>query len=98
MKEGFEEKTSPSTRYVVINTYDREIMKVGVSKTPSEATEIMKTDFMRVFLEYYEEEDFENEVGCGDEWEFNQTEAWLNTQGIVDYDWRIIEVSDDDLL
>ncbi len=79
-------------KYVVINTYDREIMKVGVADTPIEATEIMKNDFMNVFLDHYEEEDFENEVGCGDEWELNETEAWLNTNSDADYDWRIIEV------
>ena len=79
-------------KYVVINVYDREIMKVGVADTPTEATEIMKNDFMNVFLDYYEEEDFENEVGCGDEWELNGTEAWLNTNSDTDYDWRIIEV------
>ena len=79
-------------KYVVINVYDREIMKVGVADTPIEATEIMKNDFMNVFLDHYEEEDFENEVGCGDEWELNETEAWLNTNSDADYDWRIIEV------
>lgn len=79
-------------KYVVINVYDREIMKVGVADTPTEATEIMKNDFMNVFTDHYEEEDFENEVGCGDEWEFNETEAWLNTNSYTDYDWRIIEV------
>lgn len=79
-------------KYVVINVYDREIMKVGVADTPTEATEMMKNDFMNVFLDHYEEEDFENEVGCGDEWELNGTEAWLNTNSDTNYDWRIIEV------
>lgn len=77
-------------KYVVINTYDREIMKVGVADTPMEATEIMKSDFMEAFLSHYKEEDFEFGIGCGDEWEFNATEAWLN--GRMNYDWRIIEV------
>lgn len=77
-------------KYVVINTYDREIMKVGIADTPTEATEMMEADFMSVFLDHYKEEDFENEVGCGDEWELGKTEAWLN--GHYDYDWRIIEV------
>ena len=74
-------------KYVVINVFDREIMKVGVADTPSEATEIMKNDFMNVFLDYHDEEDFKK----GDEWELNETEAYLNTSDI-DYDWRIIEV------
>ena len=78
-------------RYVVICVYDREIMKVGIADTPTEATDIMKNDFMEVFLEHYDEEDFEDEVGCGDEWELHETEAWLN--GSCDYDWRIIEAS-----
>lgn len=77
-------------KYVVINVYDRKIMKVGIADTPTEATKIMKRDFMNVFLDHYEEDDFDNEVGCGDEWEFNATEAWLN--GHMEYDWRIIEV------
>lgn len=77
-------------KYVVINVYDREIMKVGVADTPTEATEIMKSDFMDVFLEHYDEEDFENEVGRYDEWDFHETEAWMNTS--YNYDWRIIEV------
>ena len=79
-------------KYVVINVYNREIMKVGVADTPTEATEIMKNDFMNIFLDHYEEEDFENKVGCCDEWELNETEAWLNTNAYTDYDWRIIEV------
>lgn len=79
-------------KYVVINVYDREIMKVGVADTPTEATEIMKNDFMNVFLDHYEEEDFENKVDCDDEWEFNETEAWLNANSDTNYDWRIIEV------
>ena len=78
-------------KYVVVNVYDREIMKVGIADTPTEATDIMKSDFMSVFLDHYEEEDFDNEVGRGDEWEFNATEAWLN--GRMNYDWRIIEVN-----
>lgn len=77
-------------KYVVINVYDREIMKVGVASTSKEATEIMKNDFMKVFLEHYEEEDFDNDYYRADEWEFNETEAWLN--GRMNYDWRIIEV------
>lgn len=77
-------------KYVVINVYDREIMKVGVADTPKEATEIMKNDFMNTFLEHYEEEDFENDYYRADEWELGKTEAWLN--GRMDYDWRIIEV------
>lgn len=79
-------------KYVVINVCDREIMKVGVTDTPSEATEIMKNDFMDVFEEHYDVEDFDNEVGRDDEWNFNATEAWLNTGGDYNYDWRIIEV------
>lgn len=78
-------------KYVVINVYDREIMKVGIADTPTEATEIMKSDFMNVFLDHYEEEDFENEVDCGYSWELGETEAWFN--GRLDYDWRIIEVA-----
>lgn len=78
-------------KYVVINVYDREIMKAGVANSPTEATEIMKNDFMKTFTQHYEEEDFENEIGRGDEWEFHETEAWLNTSDIS-YDWRIIEV------
>ena len=78
-------------KYIVINVYDREIMKVGVADTPTEATEIMMNDFMSEFLDHYAEEDFENEVGRGDEWDFSKTEAWLN--GRLDYDWRIIEVN-----
>jgi hypothetical protein len=77
-------------KYVVINVYNREIMKVGVADTPTEATEIMRNDFMDVFTEHYDEEDFENEVGRGDEWEFYETEAWMNR--FYNYDWRIIEV------
>ena len=77
-------------KYVVINVYDREIMKVGVADTAKEATEIMKNDFMNTFLEHYEEEDFENDYYRADEWELGETEAWLN--GRMDYDWRIIEV------
>lgn len=78
-------------KYVVINVYDREIVKVGVANTPTEATEIMMNDFMTVFLEHYEEEEFEEELYRADEWELGETEAWLN--GRMNYDWRIIEVN-----
>lgn len=79
-------------KYVVINVYNREIMKVGVADTPTEATEIMKNDFMNVFKEHYDAKDFENGVGRDDKWNFNETEAWLNTSGDYNYDWRIIEI------
>lgn len=77
-------------KYIVINVCDREIMYVGIADTPTEATEIMKSDFMEIFLEHYEEEDFENGNYRADEWELNETEAWLN--GRMNYDWRIVEV------
>ena len=88
MNDDFKEENI--MKYVVINVYDREIMKVGVAETPSKATEIMRNDFMNVFEKHYDAEDFENEVGREDAWDFNETEAWLN--GEYDYDWRIIEV------
>lgn len=79
-------------KYVIINVYDREIMKVGVANTPTEATKIMKKDFIDVFTEHYDKEDFKNEIGRGDEWNLHETEAWLNTSGDFNYDWRIVEV------
>ncbi len=77
-------------KYVIINVYDREIVKVGIAETPSEATEIMKRDFMNVFLEHYDADDFENDNWRADEWDISETEAWLN--GRMNYDWRIIEI------
>ena len=88
-----ENKEEENMKYVVINVYDREIMKVGVAESPTEATEIMKNDFMQIFEEHYETDDFENEVGRGDEWDFNETEAWFNVDDDpYNYDWRIIEI------
>ena len=77
-------------KYVVICVYDREIMKVGQANSPTEATEIMKNDFMNVFLKHYYEEDFENDYYRADEWELYETQAWLN--GKYNYDWRILEI------
>ena len=82
-------------KYVVINVYDREIMKVGGADTPTEATEIMKADFMSEFSNnFYSDEEaesaFNDGYGKNDEWDFNATEAWLNSR--CGFDWRIIEV------
>ena len=77
-------------KYIVINVCDRDIFDIGVADTLTEATEIMRNDFMEIFLEYYEKEDFENGNYRADEWQFNETIAWLN--GRMDYDWRIVEV------
>ena len=87
-------------KYVVINVYESEITKVGTTDTLAEATKvgnadtlaeatkIMKNDFMDIFLEHYEEEDFKKE---GDGWGLYETEAWLNTS-YTNYYWEIIEV------
>lgn len=82
-------------KYVVINVYDREIMRVGVADTPTEATEIMRADFMNEFSKNFGSDEeaenaFNDGYGKGDEWDCNATEAWLN--GCYNYDWRIIEV------
>lgn len=77
-------------KYVVINVYDREIVDVGVANTKEEAMEIMKEDFLYVFTEYCNIEDFENKVGFGDSWEITDNYAWLNAR--IEYDWKIIEV------
>lgn len=80
-------------KYVVINVYDRNIIKVGVADTLEEATEIMKNDFINTFLrESYTEEDFKNQVDRFEEWDLRKTSAWLNGNNEYDYDWEIIEV------
>lgn len=87
-----EEKREEIISYVVICSIDREIMNIGTAKTPSEATKLMKEDFMNEFLNIYDMDDFENKVECGDAWELGETEAWLNGRHNSNYDWRIIEV------
>lgn len=77
-------------KYVVICVYDRNIYKVGVADTLEKATEIMKNDFMEVFLNEYKEEDFENEYDRYEYWDFRERDAWLN--GEYDYDWEVIDV------
>lgn len=83
-------------KYVVINCIEREIYKVGEADTPSEATEIMKADFMNEFSKCFQNEEeseiaFNERYGEDDEWNLNETEAWLNGS-LGNYDWRIIEV------
>lgn len=82
-------------KYVVINVFDRQIMKVGVADTPTEATDIMMADFMNEFSNNFGSDEeaesaFNDGYGKGDEWDCDATEAWLN--GRCDFDWRIIEV------
>lgn len=80
-------------KYVVVCTVDREILKVGVADTPSEATEILKNDFMDAFINAGgTEEDFNSGDGSGDYWAFANSEAWLNGRYSAQYDWRILEV------
>lgn len=87
-----EEKREEIISYVVICSIDREIKHVGTANTPSEATELMRTDFMKEFLKIYKMDDFENKVDCGDEWELGETQAFLNGLHGSIYDWRIITV------
>ena len=83
-------------KYVVINSWEREIYKVGEADTPSEAMEIMKADFMKVFSDNFNSDEeaesaFNDGYGKHDEWDYGETEAWLNgSRG--NYDWKIIEV------
>lgn len=82
-------------KYVVINCIDREIYKVGEADTPSEATEIMKEDFMKEFSNCFQSDEeskiaFEEGYGKESNWDLTETEAWLTDD--YNYDWRIIEV------
>lgn len=79
-------------KYVVINVIEREIYNVGSADTPTEATEIMKNDFMNEFLQCYTEEDFNNRVDYEEKWELGLTDAWITDGYKGNYDWRIIAV------
>lgn len=79
-------------KYVVINVIEREIYNIGSADTPTEATEIMKNDFMNEFLQCYTEEDFDNRVDHEEKWELGLTEAWITDGYKGNYDWRIIAV------
>lgn len=83
-------------KYVVINVIEREIYKVGETDTPTQATEIMKEDFMKEFSNCFQSDEeseiaFNEGYGKYDEWDLTETEAWLNGS-LGNYDWRIIEV------
>lgn len=82
-------------KYVVVNVFDREIMKVGVADTLIEAMEIMKTDFMKEFSSNFSTDEeaesaFNDGYGKHDEWDYDATVAWLN--GRCNFDWKIIEI------
>lgn len=80
------------SKYIVICVIEREISKVGVADTLSEAIEIMENDFMKNYLDSgRSEDDLYCEVGKGDGWNLSETEAWFN-KGNNNYDWRILEV------
>lgn len=83
-------------KYVVINSWEREIYKVGEANTFNKATEIMKADFMKVFADSFSsneeaESAFNDGDGKHDEWDYDGIEAWLNNSR-GNYDWKIIEV------
>lgn len=76
-------------KYVVICVIEREICKVGVTDNPTEATEIMQTDFINELEDNIDIDDFEFGVEYDDCW-CGVTSAYLN--GRNNYDWEIIEV------
>lgn len=82
-------------KYVVVNVFDREIVKVGVADTLTEAIEIMKIDFMKEFSRNFSSDEeaesaFNDGYGKSYEWNYYETNAWLN--GRCNFDWAIIEV------
>lgn len=81
------------TIYVVINIIDREIYKIGTTRNPNRASEMLKDDFLSEFLgSDYTEEDFENGNGKDENWDLTATTAWINNGVKGDYDWYIVEV------
>ncbi len=80
--------------YAVIYCCDREACLLATARTPQEAEDVMKKDFLEVFLDNDgTKEDFENDVGAGDSWGYNENcGAWLNGKHSTDHDWHIIEL------
>lgn len=79
-------------KYVVIRLYNREIKKVGVASTETEAREIMKNDFTNVLTKEYGTNNSKKEADRGEEWNLNKDYGYAWLRGSNDYDWEIIEV------
>lgn len=79
-------------KYIVVSVSKRKIEKEGEANSLAEATAIMKADFMKFFLDYYSEADFDNNVERGSIWDFCDTECWISI--LPDCDWKVIEVNE----
>ena len=78
-------------KYIAICTIERETFKIGIANSGREATEIMQNDFFSTLSDLYTEEEIEQEIGRGDNWDYDSFSAWLNTDD--NYDWTILEIS-----
>ena len=76
-------------KYIVICVYDRVIVDVGSADSMEKAVEIMKADFMEVFLDFYNADELED--GMGIDWDIDEFSAWINTNH-SEYDWKVIEI------
>lgn len=87
--------------YIVVR-YDseREIVKLGVSDSKTEAQEIMRNDFKEWLFqkaEADENQSFENQVAAfteQGECEIGNDYAWLNDCNHTNFDWRILETDE----
>lgn len=82
-------------KYMVMRCVEREmILCEDTTYTAFErAQQTMKEEFLEAFFDNgYTQEDFDNGVGQGDEWELEEWSAWLN--GDCNYDWKIFEFPD----
>ncbi len=87
------ENTKGDPIYLVVNVIDRNIYKIGSSKDPNKASEILTDDFIREFENAgYSEKDFEMEIGKEENWDCTSTSAWIKGKDGTEYDWTILEV------
>lgn len=91
-------------KYVVLRTdSERNIVVINKTNNLLEAQTALKEDFKYWFYEKYEkkenisfEEDYENHEA--DEYDLNETIAWLNNCNHTDFDWKIVNTTIDGIL
>lgn len=86
--------------FLILVRMDRDLYKIGQSKSKEEARKIMEESFMKIFWQKFDtyagmrdfreiyEEYKDDEVGL------NLDDAWINGCNFSDFDWKIAEVDD----
>lgn len=96
MKKYCIKSKTAKKKYIVINVFEREIYKIGITNTLEKAKSLLKEDFKKIFNENCDEDVFSTFCDAGitnleGKWSFDDDSAWINANN-GNYDWSIIEI------